>query len=338
MKHLWVILFLLFVGCEKKKEVVTNYFSNGQQKLEATWKNGKLEGKTIQWFSNGQKQFEGNYRNGKRDGLWTSWKENGKKRQNQYFKNEDGIQEIQWTWWHENGQMAQRWDEVNGKTIGKLIEWYEDGQKKRELAYKDGELISKQCWDENSNECVCYPLPPGGCEKKKKTDTLKLINESFISTENGFAINFPGEVEIDRLDEYTRAFTSFELIKNDYIFYQVQIMDERPGVPLKFDTQEQHHFFLRSFLQASQLLYENPKNIYTEISLYKDKYYSLNYKFSGLWMIVESGLPVYNLGTIIMHNRRIKRVTLIYSKSLETSPLIRKKYADFVGSLRLIGK
>ena len=171
----------------------------------------------------------------------------------------------------------------------------------------------------------------------KKGGSLILDAASYISHENGFAINFPtNEIDINSIDEYSRVFTCVEEVGDDYIFYQIQIMDERPGSPLKFDTKELHHAFLNQFLRSAQVLYDNPLNIYTDISLYKNKYYSLNYKFSGFWQIAEPGLPVYNMGIVIMHNRRLKRVLCIYSKNLETGTYVKKKFKKFVGSLHLL--
>ena len=38
---------------------------------------------------------------------------------------------------------------------GLMTDWYENGQKEYEGTFKDGEWISRECWDEDGNECEC---------------------------------------------------------------------------------------------------------------------------------------------------------------------------------------
>ena len=41
------------------------------------FKDGILDGKTIEWYKNGNKKIEGVYSNGKKQGVFLSWKEDG---------------------------------------------------------------------------------------------------------------------------------------------------------------------------------------------------------------------------------------------------------------------
>ena len=59
---------------------VKGYYSDSEQ-LEIRYhvKNGEREGLWTEWYKNGQKKLEGIYKVGKREGLWASWYENGQK-------------------------------------------------------------------------------------------------------------------------------------------------------------------------------------------------------------------------------------------------------------------
>ena len=52
-------------------------YGNGQVREEATFKDGKLDGKWTWWYENGQKKSEIYYKDGKYDGKVTLWYENG---------------------------------------------------------------------------------------------------------------------------------------------------------------------------------------------------------------------------------------------------------------------
>ena len=53
---------------------------NGEIEEEKTLKNGIVwNGKWTEWYENGQKKLEGTFKDGERDGLVTSWFENGQK-------------------------------------------------------------------------------------------------------------------------------------------------------------------------------------------------------------------------------------------------------------------
>ena len=53
-------------------------YENGQIKSEGNYKDGKPDGKVIDWYENGQIEAEENYKDGKLDGKATYWHENGK--------------------------------------------------------------------------------------------------------------------------------------------------------------------------------------------------------------------------------------------------------------------
>ena len=62
------------------------------------------------------------------------------------FEDKDFIQEIK---------------TIDNKLDGLWTSWFINGQKKFEKTFKMNELISKKCWDEDGNECVCSDLGRG---------------------------------------------------------------------------------------------------------------------------------------------------------------------------------
>ena len=45
---------------------------------ELTWNNGKRDGKCTEWYDNGQKKLEGHWVEGKKNGKWYYWYDSGK--------------------------------------------------------------------------------------------------------------------------------------------------------------------------------------------------------------------------------------------------------------------
>ena len=95
-------------------------------------------GKVFSLYDDGKKKEEGKYRDGKNDGLVT--------------------------WWYENGQKEEEGNWKNGEDVGKWTYWYENGNKKSEGTYKDGDVIYKECWNRNGNECECGKIFWSGCK------------------------------------------------------------------------------------------------------------------------------------------------------------------------------
>jgi len=60
--------------------VSKGWYSNSKLKQTITWKNGKRNGKWIQWWENGQKVCEWTFKDGKEIGL-TRWNDNGQKKE-----------------------------------------------------------------------------------------------------------------------------------------------------------------------------------------------------------------------------------------------------------------
>ena len=45
------------------------------------------DGKFTEWYENGQKKLEGHYETNRAEGKWTEWEENGQIIEEQYYKN-----------------------------------------------------------------------------------------------------------------------------------------------------------------------------------------------------------------------------------------------------------
>ena len=45
------------------------------------------DGKLTEWYENGQKKLEGHYETNRAEGKWTEWDENGRIMEEQYYKN-----------------------------------------------------------------------------------------------------------------------------------------------------------------------------------------------------------------------------------------------------------
>ena len=138
----------------------TFWYESGVLKEKQNWKNGKVYGLNTVWYENGQKWSEGTYKDGKLDGKWTGWYDNGQKSYEVTYK--DGKLDGLWTICYKNGQKKSEGTFKDGKKDGLFTGWNENGQKLYEETYKDGELISKECWDEDGNECECSEY--GSCK------------------------------------------------------------------------------------------------------------------------------------------------------------------------------
>lgn len=72
------------------------WHQNGQLKMEATYKNGKLDGRRTSWHDNGQKYDEGNYESDRPVGRATSWYADGRKRHESLWATGEHIKIVSW--------------------------------------------------------------------------------------------------------------------------------------------------------------------------------------------------------------------------------------------------
>jgi antitoxin component YwqK of YwqJK toxin-antitoxin module len=90
--------------------------------FEKNYKDGKEDGKSIEWYLNGQIKSERNYKEGKKDGNWTEWYKNGQLKIEKNYKNDkfDG----KFTWWHENGQKWLEANYINDECVSGNCDFY----------------------------------------------------------------------------------------------------------------------------------------------------------------------------------------------------------------------
>ena len=76
---------------ETRNGLVTEYYEDGQKKLEKHYKEEIENGRWTEWYPNGKKKLEKHFKDGKEEGVWTEWSEDGKKTYEGHFK--DGNEE-----------------------------------------------------------------------------------------------------------------------------------------------------------------------------------------------------------------------------------------------------
>jgi antitoxin component YwqK of YwqJK toxin-antitoxin module len=97
----------IYTGRGKNREKIreTDYYSNGNMKLDGTYKDGKRDGQWTYWYENGTKWSEGFFRDGKNDGKRLTYFPNGKLRYEAYYK--EGGRTGKWKFFDETGRMLQ---------------------------------------------------------------------------------------------------------------------------------------------------------------------------------------------------------------------------------------
>jgi len=135
--------------------------------------------------------------------------------------------------------------------------------------------------------------------------------EEYKSKEDGFRVEFPSETKVLKLDKYSWVYTSTEITDELFIMHQVAIMLERPGGPLSFKSNAEYQTFLKTFIQGlMQSTYSNTQLVHSKYFLWEGHYPAMKYSFSGVMM--DYDIPVMNEGIIVIHNKKIKKVSAIY--------------------------
>ena len=82
-------------------------YENGQIKSKGEIKDGRPEGKFIEWYENGQIWREATIKNDELDGKQTGWYENGQIEFEQHYKDGKEVGETKYAY-NEKGQIEQR--------------------------------------------------------------------------------------------------------------------------------------------------------------------------------------------------------------------------------------
>ena len=76
-KMIGLLLIICFVGCGEKGPQglpVQAYWGDGPQvKAEGNKKDGKKDGKWVEYYRDGQIKYERNYKDGEKDGKWVEY-------------------------------------------------------------------------------------------------------------------------------------------------------------------------------------------------------------------------------------------------------------------------
>lgn len=116
------------------------FFSpSGTLKAINTYRDGDLEGISVDYFGNKSKKFETNYKNGSKDGYFTSYFFHGTKSQEGWYVND----QAQGTWldYYSNSVVSKRSEFLNDKLQGLSTSYWPDGKKQSETYSEEGEMV-----------------------------------------------------------------------------------------------------------------------------------------------------------------------------------------------------
>ncbi|MBI4717821.1 MAG: toxin-antitoxin system YwqK family antitoxin [Planctomycetes bacterium] len=114
----------------------TEWYGNGNKKLEIGYDCGVQHGPRRAWFESGEKRSVGGHYYGAGDGVWTEWFPDGTKATE--FTMERGAYNGFFTTWHPNGNKRMQVEYVSGVRQGLFTMWDEDGNIVQQLEYRDG--------------------------------------------------------------------------------------------------------------------------------------------------------------------------------------------------------
>ncbi|MDD3875604.1 MAG: toxin-antitoxin system YwqK family antitoxin [Bacteroidales bacterium] len=133
LKINYILIFLLvLVSCTQTH---TEYWENGDKKLEYSLKSGKKNGIEYGWFQNNRLQCQFEYKDGLLNGKAVTWYYNGNKESEEFYINNklNGIS----TFWSETGILSIQKEYKNGILDGIFKEWYDNGQLKVDGLYSN---------------------------------------------------------------------------------------------------------------------------------------------------------------------------------------------------------
>ena len=141
IKNAFIIIIsaILFIGCSPKIEkIIEEAYPDGSPKLVKLYKitgDSKTMLKEISYYSNGKERYEGAYKEGKRHGNWIYYYENGNKWSEGSFDN--GLRDGFGTTWHKNGNKYFEGNYDQGHRIGVWKFRDENGDFVKEINYNE---------------------------------------------------------------------------------------------------------------------------------------------------------------------------------------------------------
>ena len=164
-------------------EVRKAYYPNGELKIEANYKNGKLEGIGKRYYESGRLQGNGNYKNDKVEGIFILYYENGQLEQEGNYKNgkEEGIFKT----YYKSGTLRGEANYKNGKLEGIYKGYYEGGGIAFIDTFKNGQKINRKKYDENeklvsvmTEQFVINALPTSVVSSNSQSTKREALNAS----------------------------------------------------------------------------------------------------------------------------------------------------------------
>ena len=138
-----LLISLSLFACEKRlssSEVITRQNGLVFQRTQEQLYSGTL----VDSYSNGVIKSQFHYKEGKRDGKCVEWTQEGRKLWQQEYK--DGKEEGKWIEWFANSKVRVEANFHNGVREGLFTEYYNNGQKKIEGRFQNG--LKEGTWKE----------------------------------------------------------------------------------------------------------------------------------------------------------------------------------------------
>lgn len=181
-------------GRKLREGTMTEWYENGQKRLEIEYSNGRAHGSHIMWHPNGQVEMQGNWSDGRENGVWTWWDLTGQKSSECTYKNgkilgkrsywdqgrlvredifDTGGERIEITTWYKDGTKRFHGTFRNGKKHGRWTYWNPEGTIQAEGEWQDGRPWEGVCGVPLAGDAGSL----GGLEKFVRYKKGKVVQE-----------------------------------------------------------------------------------------------------------------------------------------------------------------
>tara|TARA_B100001250_G_C19732176_1_gene759041 strand:- start:182 stop:805 length:624 start_codon:yes stop_codon:yes gene_type:complete len=138
---------------EDKEGISEIYYENGNLKVQANYRYGKLNGSFISYYKNGVVESEGYYKNHQRKGFWKFYYENGQIKEKGNYRY--GELRGHFQSYYKNGKLKSEGNFIDIAEQTGLWKYYdENGEIKEEHIYQNQVMISKTCFDEKEKNQI----------------------------------------------------------------------------------------------------------------------------------------------------------------------------------------
>jgi len=121
---------------------VSAKYDNKKLRVKRSYREGKLNGPSLNYYDNGRIKKKGTYKDGEKDSPWVRYHKNGQLERKGTFK--DGKRDGPWVYYHDKGQLRAKGTYKDGKRDGPWVEFHYNGTvyEKYTGTYKNGKKIS----------------------------------------------------------------------------------------------------------------------------------------------------------------------------------------------------